>query len=100
LFSCLGSHLAHSSSYHPQSDGKIEIVNKCLEEYLCCFVSDKRIEWFKWLPLPEWWYNTSFYSATEMTSFMALYGYHQPSITSYIRENSKVHAVEHHIEHQ
>ena len=22
--------LAHSSSYHPQSDGKMEVVNKCL----------------------------------------------------------------------
>jgi hypothetical protein len=31
LFSCLGTQLAHNSSYHPQSDGKTEIVNKCLE---------------------------------------------------------------------
>ena len=31
---------------------------------------------------------------------MALYGYQPPSITSYLRENSKVQAVEHHIEHQ
>ena len=41
LFSCLGTQLAHSSSYHPQSDGKNAIVNKCLEGYLHCFVSDK-----------------------------------------------------------
>jgi len=31
---------------------------------------------------------------------MALYGYQPPSITSYLRENSKVQVVEHHIEHQ
>ena len=31
---------------------------------------------------------------------MALYGYQPPSITSYLRENFKVQAVEHHIEHQ
>ena len=42
LFSCLGNQLAHSSSYHPQSDGKTKIVNKCLEGYLYCFVSDKK----------------------------------------------------------
>ena len=42
LFSCLGTQLAHSSSYHPQSDGQTEIVNKCLEGYLRCFVSDKQ----------------------------------------------------------
>ena len=29
---------------------------------------------------------------------MALYGYHPPSITSFLRENSKVQAVEDHIE--
>jgi len=52
------------------------------------------------LPLAEWWYNTSFHIATKMTPFMALYGYHPPSITSYLRENSKVQAVEDHIEHQ
>ena len=30
LFSCLGAQLAHRSSYHPQSDGQNEIVNKFL----------------------------------------------------------------------
>ena len=87
LFSCLGTQLAHSSSYHPQSDGKTEIVNKCLEGYLRCFVSDKQTQWFKWLPLAEWWYNTSFHTATKMTPFMALYGYHPPSITSSLKKN-------------
>jgi hypothetical protein len=41
LFSCLGTQLAHGSSYHPHSDGKTDIVNKCLEWYLCCFVRNK-----------------------------------------------------------
>ena len=61
LFSCLGTQLAHSSSYHPQSDGKTEIVNKCLEGYLRCFVSDKQTQWVKWLLGP---YNTSDYPIT------------------------------------
>jgi hypothetical protein len=47
LFSCLGTQLSHSSSYHPQSDGQTKIVNKCLEGYLCCFVSNKQTQWFK-----------------------------------------------------
>ena len=45
LFSCLGIQLAHSSSYHLQSDGKTKIVNKCLEGYLHCFASDKQTQW-------------------------------------------------------
>lgn len=31
---------------------------------------------------------------------MALYGYHPPSITSSLRENSKVQLVEYHTKHQ
>ena len=31
LFSCLGTQLTHSSSYHPQYDGQTKIVKKCLE---------------------------------------------------------------------
>jgi hypothetical protein len=42
LFSCLGTQLAYSSSYHPQSDGKTEIVNTCLEGCLPLFVYDKQ----------------------------------------------------------
>lgn len=41
LFSCLGTQLAHNSSYHPQSNGKTYIVNKCLEGYVCFFASNK-----------------------------------------------------------
>jgi hypothetical protein len=100
LFSCLGTQLAHSSSHHPQSDGQTKIVNKCLEGYLHFFVSDKQTQWFKWLPLAKWWYNTSFLSAKKMTPFMALYGYHPPSITSSLKEKYKVQAVEDHIENQ
>ena len=42
LFSCLGTQLAHGSSYHPQFEGQTEIVKKCLEGYLGCFVSDQQ----------------------------------------------------------
>jgi hypothetical protein len=96
----LGTQLAHSSSYHPQSDGQTEIVNKCLEGYLRYFVSDKQTQWLKWLPLAKWWYNTSFHISTKMTPFMALYECHPPSITSSLKEKYKVQAVEDHIEHQ
>jgi hypothetical protein len=100
LSSFLGTQLAHSSSYHPQSDGKTEIVNKCLEGYLRCFVSNKQTHWVKWLTLAKWWYNTSFHTTTKMTPFMALYGYHPPSITLSLRDQPKVQAMEENIEHQ
>ena len=64
------------------------------------FVFYKQTQWVKWLPMAEWWYNTSFHNAAKMTPFMALYGYHPLSIKSYLRENSRVQAVEDHIKHQ
>jgi hypothetical protein len=63
LFSCLGTQLAQNLSYHPQSDGKTEILNKCLEGYLRCFESNKQTQWVKWFPLAECWYNTSFHTS-------------------------------------
>ena len=51
-------------------------------------------------PLDEWWYNNSFHTAEKMTPFMALYGYHPPSITSSLRENSEIQEMGDHIEHQ
>ena len=68
LFSCLGTQLADNSSYHPQSDGKIEIVKKCLEGYRRCFVYDKNK-----------------IMGEVVTPFMILYGYHPPFITSNLR---------------
>ena len=95
-----GYQLARRSYYHPQFDGQTKIVNKCLGGYLRCFLSDKQTQWVNWLRLVEWWHNTSFHTATKITPFMEIYGYHPPSITSSLRENLKVQAVEDHIEHQ
>ena len=71
-----------------------------MEGYLCFFIFVKQTQWVNWLPLAERWYKTSFHTVAKLAPFMELYGYHPPSITSYLRENLKVQAVEDHIEHQ
>ena len=95
-----GAQLAHSSSYHPQSDGKIEIVNKCLEGYLHCFASDKQTQWLKWLFLEKWWYDTYLHTLVKMSPFMELYGYQPPSITSPLKGKYKFQVMEDHLQHQ
>lgn len=84
IFRLQGVELHTSTAYHPQTDEQTEVVNKSLETYLRCMTSDCPSKWSTWLTLAEWWYNTSFHSSIQMTSFEALYGYTPPIHTPYI----------------
>lgn len=74
LFVLQSMSLNYSSEYHPQSDGQTEVVNRCLESYLRCMTSERPHLWSKWLPLADFWYNTIFHTATQITLFEAVYG--------------------------
>jgi hypothetical protein len=90
LFKLQGTQLHLNTTYHPQTDGQMKVVNKCLETYLRCFSSEKKNQWAQWLPLAEWWYNTSYHTTTHMTPFEAVYGQKPPSVLSYLPGVSKV----------
>jgi len=49
LFHLSGTKLRMSTSYHPQSDGQTEIVNKALQQYLRCFVHNQPKKWGNYL---------------------------------------------------
>jgi hypothetical protein len=55
---------------------------------------EKKNQWAQWLPLTEWWYNTSYHTTTHMTPFEAVYGHKPPSVLSYLPSASKVHVVD------
>jgi hypothetical protein len=94
LFKLQGTQLHLSTTYHPQTDGQTEFFNKCLETYLRCFSLKNKNNWAQWLPLVEWWYNTSYHIATLVTPFEVVYGQKPPSVFSYLPGISKVQAVD------
>jgi hypothetical protein len=42
--------------------------------FLRCYVHDTPTLWRKWLPLAEFWYNSTYHSAIGSSPFKALYG--------------------------
>ena len=54
LFHSSGTKLKYSTSYHPKTDGKIEVTNRCLETYLRYFVGHKPKQWPDWLSWDEY----------------------------------------------
>nr|GEU69839.1 retrotransposon Gag domain, retroviral aspartyl protease [Tanacetum cinerariifolium] len=57
LFRLSQTMLQLSTSYHPQMDGKMEVLNRCLEAYLQCFVAVQPTKWSSYLPWAEFSYN-------------------------------------------
>jgi hypothetical protein len=75
----LGVSQSLTTAYHPQSDGQSEVLNRCLEHYLRAMTWQRPKEWSTWLPLAEWWYNTTYHSAIQATPYEVVYG-QQPAI--------------------
>ena len=72
-----------NSSYHPQTDGQSEVLNKTLEMYLRCFSYENPKTWFSLLPWAQFWYNSSFHHSIGMSPFKAVFGRDPPSIVRY-----------------
>lgn len=94
FFTMSGTKLKLSSAYHPQTDGQTEVMNRCVEQYLRCFVHQWPRKWYSYLPWAELWYNTTYHSSTGMTPFQALYGRLPPSILLYFDGLSRVNEVD------
>ncbi|CAM8905715.1 unnamed protein product [Rhodiola kirilowii] len=94
VFCLQGTTLSTSSAHHPQTDGQTEVLNRCVEDYLRCYVADNAKDWVRFLPWAEWQYNTAWHSATRMTPFEAVYGRKPPGICDYISRASSIATVD------
>lgn len=74
LFTLMQTKLLMSTAYHPQTDGQTERVNQCLEMFLRCSVHASPSKWKAWLPLAEYWYNTSYHTSLGCSPFKVVYG--------------------------
>lgn len=90
LFKLQGVKMSYSTTYHPQSDGQTERVNRCLEQYLRCMTGEKPKDWPKWLPLAEWWYNSSYHISIKATPYEIVYGRGPPMHIPYKSATSNV----------
>ncbi|RVW76445.1 Transposon Tf2-12 polyprotein [Vitis vinifera] len=59
LWAKLGTQLKFSSSFHPQTDGQTEVVNRSLGNLLRCIVRDQLRKWDNILPQAEFAFNSS-----------------------------------------
>jgi hypothetical protein len=66
--------LNFNTTYHPESDGKIERVNRVIEDMLRMYVMDKPSKWEDYLHLVEFTYNNGYQASLKMSPFEALYG--------------------------
>ncbi|GJP68352.1 hypothetical protein CLOP_g25071 [Closterium sp. NIES-67] len=86
LMSPLGTKLAMSSAYHPQTDGQTERLNQIVEQLLRAACKDEISKWDLHLPVLEFAYNNATHAATGQTPFFLCYGRHpltpQKSTTS------------------
>jgi hypothetical protein len=73
LHECLGTKLIRSSSYHPQTDGQTERINRILEDMLQASILHFDKSWDKCVSLAEFSYNNSYQASLKMAPFDALY---------------------------
>jgi hypothetical protein len=84
----MGTNLSFSSSYHSQTDGQTEVVNRSLGDLLRSLVIEHHSQWDNILPQAEFGYNNSVNRSTGQSPFQIVYGM-QPRGISELRDSKQ-----------
>jgi transposase InsO family protein len=84
LLALLGVKPNMSTAFHPQTDGQTERVNQSLEQYLRVFCTYQQDNWQELLPSAEFAYNNAVHASTGKSPFLANYGYHPNSASTFV----------------
>ena len=76
LFKTLGTELALSTAFHPQTDGQSERAIRTLKQMLQSFCHEKPNTWDEYLGVVEFAYNNAVNSSTKFTPFFINFGRH------------------------
>jgi len=76
LFKTLGTKIALSTAFHPQTDGQTERMNQTLEQMLRTYVNYRQNDWDEHLTAAEFACNNAQQKSTKMTPFFLNYGHH------------------------
>ncbi len=76
LMAALGTKLAMSTAFHPQTDGQTERANRTLEEQIRAYVSPRHDDWDVWLPVLELALNNARNDSTGFSPFFLNHGRH------------------------
>ena len=74
LFTSMGTKLAMSTAYHPQSDGQTERMNRLLQQVLRCYVSTCPVDWEEHLSHCALSINAAVNSSTGYAPYYLMYG--------------------------
>jgi len=64
-----------SASFHPQTDGQTEVVNRSVGDSLRCVTREKQGTWDLTFPLVEFAYNNAFIGPRAKSLFHIVHGY-------------------------
>lgn len=93
LLKVMGTKSSFTTSYHPQTNGLTERLNKTLANSLAIYTNSKQTDWDEYLPHVTFAYNTSRQDTTGFSPFRLVY-VREPILPSEASLNSPVQNVE------